>query len=123
MTARHPHGITYETFKDVDLGSTSLSVGAMASPGPEDEGADEKRQRAAERVRRHRERKARGAVVVSAEMTPELIARLVEYGWIEKHQKRDKAKIGQAIPAALWALLLELRETEQGSRNALHISS
>ena len=59
----------------------------------------------AERVRRCRERQARGALVVASEATPELVAGLESIGAITRRQREDRQAIGQALPAAFLDLL------------------
>ncbi len=52
---------------------------------------------AAERQRRYRGRRARGMRMLTVELRPECLERLVAEGWLNAEEARDAAKIGDAI--------------------------
>lgn len=54
-----------------------------------------------DRVRRCRERQARGAVVVSAELQSDLLQGLQDFGFIERRQTADRKALGRAVAEAL----------------------
>ncbi len=52
---------------------------------------------AAERQRRHRERRQAGRRVVSIEVDDEFVDQLVEWGWIRADQVKDSAILGDVV--------------------------
>ena len=53
----------------------------------------------AERMRRLRERRREGAVVVSVEIEPEAIAELQRLGWLAPWQRSDPEAVADAVLA------------------------
>ncbi len=56
---------------------------------------------AAERQRRHRERRQAGRRVLSIEMDDEFVDQLVSWGWIKADQVKDPTILGDVIADAL----------------------
>lgn len=60
----------------------------------------------AERMTRLRNRRKRGAIMVSIELTAAGIDRMVEKGWLRPEKRGNKQALGQALldlgAAALW---------------------
>lgn len=84
--ARRPHGM------------------AMASTGPEDDGAEEKRHKARERVRRHRARRAAGYTSLRVDVNAQTLVWLANNGWIDEGERLDRAKLSDALSDVLYCL-------------------
>ncbi len=52
---------------------------------------------AAERQRRYRQRRARGMRMLTVELRPECLERLVAEGWLNAEEARDAAKVCDAV--------------------------
>ena len=52
---------------------------------------------AAERQRRYRDRRARGMRMLTVELRPECLERLVAEGWLNAEETRGAAKVGDAV--------------------------
>ncbi len=52
---------------------------------------------AAERQRRHRERRRHGMRMLTVALRPECLERLVAEGWLNAEEARDAAKVNDAV--------------------------
>ena len=67
--------------------------------------AAQPRTAAAERMRRHRERRSMGVRIFSVELRERQIDELVRFQWLAGHQRHDKRAVEYALAALLDHLL------------------
>jgi len=53
------------------------------------------------RTRRFRDRKKRGAIILQAEIQPDMVAQLVQLGWMHASESRDRSAVTAAIGACV----------------------